>query len=118
VSDPRLDELWQDVLAAWQDDAAHAAFLDHCRAENQLGAAAARYREEVKKASAYREDTTRVETAQKRLNAVALLAVIELDATRSEPAPRAQASIKVVSWMAALLLFGLSVYTLVRFVMR
>jgi hypothetical protein len=118
VSDPRLDDLWQNVLARWDDDAAHAAFLDHCRALKQLGVAASRYREEVKKASAYREDTTRVETAQKRLNAVALLAVIELDATRSEPVSRAQTMIKVVSWIAAALLFGLSLFTLVKFVMR
>jgi hypothetical protein len=116
VSDPHLDELWQAVLAKWDDDAAHAAFLDHARGTNQLGAAATRYREEVKRASAYREDALRVESAQKRLNGVAMLAMLELTANRTprEP-PRLQIAVR---WAAALGLFALAIFTIARFLLR
>jgi hypothetical protein len=116
VSDPRLDELWQQVLEKWSDDAAHAAFLDHARATKQLGAAAARYRDEVKQAGAYREDATRVETAQKRLNAIALLALADLDATRTQPeSARREVAVR---WISALLLFAMLVFIVVRFLGR
>lgn len=116
VSDPRLDELWQTVLGDWNDDAAHAAFLDHARATKQLGAAAARYREEVKRASTYREDTTRVETAQKRLGAIAMLALADLDASRTQPdQARLQAGVR---WAATLALLALLIFTVVRFLWR
>lgn len=118
VSDPRLDELWQAVLAKWEDDAAHAAFLEHCRLTRQLGAAAGCYREEVKRASAYREDAIRVAAAQKRLNGVALLATLDLDASRSEAVPRAHRVLKVVSWLAAAVLFGISMFVILRFIAR
>lgn len=113
MSDPRLDELWHQVLEKWSDDAAHAAFLEHARATKQLGAAAARYRDEVKQAGAYREDATRVETAQKRLNAIALLAMADLDASRTPPE---SARLQVfVRWAATLLLFAFLVFTVTRF---
>jgi hypothetical protein len=118
VSDPRLDDLWQAVLAKWEDDAAHAAFLEHCRLTQQLGVAAARYREEVSRASAYREDTVRVETAKKRLGAVALLATLDLDASRGASAPRAHRVVKTVSWVAAAVLFGISMFVVLRFIAR
>ena len=35
------------LMASWDDVAAHDAFVEHCRAEGQLGIAAARYREVV-----------------------------------------------------------------------
>jgi hypothetical protein len=116
VSDPRLDELWQQVLERWSDDAAHAAFLEYARATKQLGAAAARYRDEVKQAGAYREDATRVETAQKRLNAIALLALADLDASRTEPqAARLQVAVR---WIGALVLFGFMMFTVLRFLWK
>lgn len=116
MSDPRLDELWQQVLQTWSDDAAHAAFLEHARATNQLGAAAARYREEVKQAGAYREDATRVETAQKRLNAIAFLALSDLESSRTQPdGARLQLGVR---WGAALVLFALAVFAATRFLLR
>jgi hypothetical protein len=44
MSDPVLDTLWKKVLADFDDGAAHAAFIEHCRATNQLLEAAVRYR--------------------------------------------------------------------------
>jgi hypothetical protein len=104
VDDRLADELWERVLASWQDDAAHAAFLEHCRASRQLGKAAARYREEVRRGGAYREDATRTETAEKRLKGVVSLAMLELEASRPEGRPEAVFgnAIKVVRFLAAL----------------
>ncbi|MFT3767663.1 MAG: hypothetical protein QM820_19585 [Minicystis sp.] len=119
MSDPRLDELWHEVLNAWNDDAAHAAFLDHCRATKQLGAGAARYREELRKASAYREDQTRVETAQKRLNAIAMLAMLDLDASKTAPdTARLQLTGTVLRWVAGLIFLAIAVFTVLRFVTK
>lgn len=42
------EDLWNGVLASWQDVAAHDRFLRHCVAAGRLAAAGARYR-------AYRE---------------------------------------------------------------
>lgn len=117
VPDPQLDDLWQRVLAAWSDDAAHAAFLEHARATQQLGAAAARYREQVKGGSAYRDDATRAAAAEKRLAAIAMLAMMELDQRREAREP-GLAPARLVSWAAALLLLGFSLFVLGRFVLR
>ena len=116
MSDTRLDELWQQVLDAWSDDAAHAAFLDHARATKQLGAAAARYREELEPSGACRDDATRVETAQKRLNAVAMLALADLEASRTPPDDgRFQVVVRWAATLALLALLALLVLTVARF---
>jgi hypothetical protein len=113
VSDPRLDELWQAVLASWADDDAHLAFLDHCRATEQLGAAAARYREEVEGG-----DPARAEAAQKRLAGIALLAVLELEARRTSLDDAPSTLTVAVRVVAALALFGISVFAVLRFIAR
>ncbi len=80
-----LDALWREVLASWDDDGVHDTFLLRCRADKQLGFAAARYREVIQRSTAYREDGNRMETARKRLLAIPALALVELQAHRSEP---------------------------------
>jgi hypothetical protein len=105
VPDPDLDELWQRIMAAWDDDDAHAAFLERCRAMGQLGQAAARYREELRGGAAYREDATRAESAQKRLHAVTALALMELEATRTDGVPAHVLEARtVITWLAAAIL--------------
>ncbi|APR85740.1 Hypothetical protein A7982_11089 [Minicystis rosea] len=119
MSDPLLDELWHRVLDTWTDDAAHAAFLDHCRKTQQLGQGAAHYREEVRRASAYREDPTRVESAQKRLNAIAMLAMLDLDTRRTAPeTARLQTTGVVLRWVAGLLFVGIALITAARFLAK
>ena len=39
------DRAWAEVLARWQDEAAHRAFLDGCRDLDALARAGGRYRE-------------------------------------------------------------------------
>jgi hypothetical protein len=75
VVDPALEALWKRVVDAWDDEAAHAAFLEHCRHHEQLVEAAVRYRGMV-------GDHARSAAAKKKLDAVALIAMAELDVTR------------------------------------
>lgn len=118
MPDPHLDALWQNVLASWDRDAAHGAFIEHARRTQQLGAAAARYREEIKGGSAYREDSERAALAEKRLAGIAMLAMLEIDAQRGASAPRMKVVSRIVSYTAAGLLFALAVFVTMRFVLR
>jgi hypothetical protein len=119
VPDPRLDELWQEVMASWGDDAAHAVFVEHCRSSQKLGQAASRYREEIRRGSAYREDAGRVEAAQKRLDGVIALAMIELESART---PReetgAHHAVVVIRWVTLLLCVAIVLFSMVRFILR
>lgn len=112
MPDPHLDELWRAVLAAWDEDAAHQAFIERCRVTQQLGEAAARYRHEAREGG----DEARVPGAKKRLEAVALLAVFELDLTRGSATPSRAAA--VVSRVAALVLLAVIVIATTRFLLR
>lgn len=76
--DPALEALWKQVLDAWEDDATHNAFLEYCRARDQLVEAAVRYR-------GMAGDHSRAVIAEKKLKAVALLAMTKLEVSRSEP---------------------------------
>jgi hypothetical protein len=46
---PALDGLWANVEADWENDAAHARFLDQAAVLGTLDIAAARYRQRLKK---------------------------------------------------------------------
>lgn len=83
--DPVLEALWKRVVDGWDDDAAHRTFLEHCAEEDRLPEAAARYR-------GMKGDRDRGPAAEKRLAAVAALAVAKLESTRtSAPAARRDA---------------------------
>ena len=75
-------------MASWDDRAAHDAFVEHCRIEGELGVAAARYREVIQRGAAYREASDRMESAQRQLESVLVLAARELETLRT-PRPRA-----------------------------
>lgn len=83
--DPTLDACWQEVLTAWGDEAVHGAFIQRCRDLGQLGYAAARYREEARKTTAYRDDGERAERAQRQIRAITAFALLDLEATRAQP---------------------------------
>ena len=118
MSDPHLDDLWETVLAAWADDAAHAAFIEHARITQQLGAAAARYREQTGGGSAYRGDSARAAAAEKRLAAIAMLAVLEIESRRGASAPELAMQAKVARVAGAMILLGLAVFAAARFLLR
>lgn len=119
MSDPRLAELWEQVLASWNEDAAHNAFLDHCRATRQLGEAARLYRAESARAGAYRGDQGRVERAQKKLAGIALLAMMDLETAKISPeTERIQALGQVARWGGALLFLAIVAFAMVHFLMK
>jgi hypothetical protein len=62
---------------SWDDEAAHAAFLEYCRRAERLVEAAVRYRGMV-------GDHARSQVAKKKLDAVSLLAMATLDLSRRE----------------------------------
>ena len=76
ISDPALEALWKNVLARWEDDKAHGAFLEHCQNTDQLVEAAVRYR-------GMAGDHERGAAAEKRLQGVAILAMAKLESTRT-----------------------------------
>ena len=80
MTDPALEALWKKVVDDWSNDATHGAFLEYCESTNQLLEAAVRYR-------GMKGDHVRGPVAEKRLAAIALLAVAGLERERSEPIP-------------------------------
>jgi hypothetical protein len=75
-----LDALWARVLASWDDDRTHGAFLEHAVRTERLAEAAACYRP-------LRDDPEKGERARKRLEAIATTAMHLLLATKTA-APR------------------------------
>ncbi|MCC6526537.1 MAG: hypothetical protein IT373_28065 [Polyangiaceae bacterium] len=105
--------LWERTVARPDEDAAHTAYLEHCVRAGQLPLAARRYRE---RRDALPVDDPSRAGLEKRLGAVALLAIRDLDARREaravEPGRRRQAAllllaVLVVAALAALVLTAL-----------
>jgi hypothetical protein len=78
MADPALEALWKNVLDHWDEERAHGAFLEHCQETSQLAEAAARYR-------GMKGDRERGAVAEKRLAGVAIVALAQLEATRTPP---------------------------------
>jgi hypothetical protein len=76
MSDAPLELLWKHVLDHWDDAAAHRAFLEHCRERNELVEAAVRYR-------GMKGDHARGPEAERQLTAIAALALLRLESSRS-----------------------------------
>jgi hypothetical protein len=97
LPDAALEALWKNVVDRWDGDAAHAAFLEHCQRAGQLAEAAARYR-------GMTGDHVRGPSARKRLQGVATLAVLSLEASRTparETSRKASQLVLVVLFLAA-----------------
>ena len=101
IVDPALDALWKNVLDHWDDDKAHTAFLEHCRHQDQLVEAAVRYR-------GMAGDRARSEIAERRLKAVAILAMTKLESGRSTT-PEARSQLSNVALIALFLLLTVAV---------
>jgi hypothetical protein len=112
-----LDALWERVLTVWEEDRTHAAFLEQARAAKALAEAASRYRQEAERADKAGE-TTRAESARKRLGGVATLAMLELDASHTPRDRAAGRAAKIISWVATAILFVLTWFAVTRFVLR
>ena len=79
MNDAGLEVLWKHVTSHWDDEAAHRAFLEHCRVNDRLVEAAVRYR-------GMKGDHVRGALAEKKLAAIAALALTRLETERS-PSP-------------------------------
>jgi hypothetical protein len=82
VSQAIVDALWAKIAARFDDDDAHQAFLKHCHEADRLVEAAARYR---RLKDDLDEDDPLRPAIDKRLAAVALVAMAQLERER-EPA--------------------------------
>ena len=76
MNDAALETLWKHVTSHWEDEAAHRAFLEHCHASDRLVEAAVRYR-------GMKGDHARGALAEKKLAAIATLALTRLEVERS-----------------------------------
>jgi hypothetical protein len=95
------EALWSKVLEDFSSDKTHEAFLEHCRNANLLPEAARRYREHKNTLNEAQKEER--EAVDKRLSAVAILAMSQLDAKRSPPATRGK---KVLTLIAAVIALG------------
>lgn len=73
--DPVLEALWKRVLDGWDEEATHSVFLDYCQKSDRLVDAAVRYR-------GMAGDRERAQLSEKKLKAVALLAMTRLEVER------------------------------------
>lgn len=104
MSDPALEALWKNVLDNWEDDHSHGAFLEYCQKNGQLVEAAVRYR-------GMKGDRERGPVADKRLQGVAMLAMAQLEASRSgTEQPRTRWASVVLALFFLLSALGLLLY--------
>jgi hypothetical protein len=69
IEDPIASALWKRVIEEWENEALHAAFLDHMIRSKQLPEAAGRYR------SVQLEESERSPLAKKKLDAIVIAAM-------------------------------------------
>jgi len=104
---PALDQPWAELMAAWDDDTAHARFLEAAATADALDVAAARYRQ---RRQADRDDLK----AQKGLERAATLAqrLYQMRA-RSERPPKAPVVLRVFGTLCAGLILIAAIWVLV-----
>lgn len=95
------EALWKRVLDDFGSDKAHQAFMTHCREADLLPDAARRYREHKNTLNEGQEEERAA--VDKRLAAVALLAMSQLDARRSPPNTRGR---RILTMIAAAIALG------------
>jgi len=86
AGDPISDALWEKVLADFEADGPHAAFLEHARSAGRLPEAAKRYRS-YKNSLREPADERLAAQIDKRIAVIATLAVSELEASRGPRTP-------------------------------
>jgi hypothetical protein len=76
MTDRALETLWKHTLDHWEEEAAHRAFLEHCRHHDRLVEAAVRYR-------GMKGDHARGALAEKKLLAITAMALARLESART-----------------------------------
>lgn len=76
--DPVAEALWNKTLEAWEDDAVHGAFLEHCIRTKNLPYAAGQYR------AIQVAGNERSERAKKKIDAIVIAAMQMLSESKTE----------------------------------
>ncbi len=119
MADESLNELWQRVLDDWGSDKAHAGFIEYCRRTQRLAEAATRYRVEADAAGGAYRDAGHVEAAKKRLGAITVLAMAELQATQTDKATEVSSIVRSLArWGAVFLLVGALAFLILTLLSR
>ena len=87
ADDAIADALWNKLLEDFEEDAPHNAFLEHCRQRGMLPHAAARYRAHKESLDAER-DAAACLRCDKRLTAITLVAMAQMDARKTAGTPK------------------------------
>lgn len=101
-----LTELWEGLLTNWQQESAHAAFLEAAAIYDALPFAARLYRGTL-------DDPERQGRAQAQLDKITVQALSMLEATRTPPSSNK----RVMTWIAmgvSLSLIGWSIFAITR----
>lgn len=98
--DAVTDALWKRVCADFESDKAHQAFLTHCQQADALVEAARLYRDH--KHTLNEDQADEREAVDKRLAAIAVLAMSQLDERRSQPRDTSRGT-KILTVIAAVL---------------
>ncbi|MCB9597954.1 MAG: hypothetical protein H6719_34880 [Sandaracinaceae bacterium] len=94
AEDP-VEEIWQEVLASFDDEAVHKKFLTLCAGLDRLGEAGARYRPITAD-----EDDPRREMAKRQVDRLIGLAMQNLDAIKTPPTKKG--NLKTIIFLVAL----------------
>ena len=101
--DAAFEALWKSVLDHWEDERAHGSFLQYCQSSEKLPEAAARYR-------GMKGDRDRSAVAERRLAGIAIVALAQLHATRSQARPKRRIGSLVLAACFGLAAVGLLAY--------
>ncbi len=93
-SDPAFEALWKQVVARWDQEASHRAFLEYGLRSDQLVEAARRYRSAEREAS-------KAAAASQQLKAISVLALTKLESART---PRHRANRRAATLLGMVLL--------------
>jgi len=89
-ADPILEALWAKTCSDWDEKSVHDAFISHCVAAERLGEAAGRYKAKVHPDGPDQDDEEQ-KIARKRLGAIAVLAMANMEAESEEVRRRKEA---------------------------
>jgi hypothetical protein len=109
VDSDALDLLWRHVTNNWQDGKSHIAFVEQATEQGRLLEAATRYRE-------VSGDPQRADEANRRMKAIATLAMVQLSNSRTSPeeARRRAWALVLLLLLATLTIAALLAYALRR----
>lgn len=106
-SDDALRAAWEEVDRQWEDDRAHARFIELARVLTRLPEASAHYRRE-------RDRPGRSADAERRLQQIVTVALASLVPTPADEHARPRRVVVAIGYVVALVLIAVAVTFLVR----